>query len=115
MARLTQIDYDREMAFVAIAPGSDGEPETLGIVRTVTDPDNIVAEFSMVIRSDLKGQSLGSQLLEKMIRYCRSHGTREIVGQVLPDNRDMMRLMRRLSFTARMVPEEEVFEVRRAL
>ena len=115
MARLTQIDYDREMAFVAVSPGADGEMETLGIVRTITDPDNTVAEFSMVIRSDLKGQGLGRQMLEKMFRYCADRGTREIVGQVLPDNRDMMRLMRKLGFSARIIPEEEVFEVRRPL
>ena len=115
MARLTQIDYDREMAFIATAPGPDGEMETLGIVRTITDPDNGAAEFSMVIRSDLKGQGLGRQLLEKMFRYCKERGTREIVGQVLPDNRDMMRLMRKLGFTARIVPEEDVYEVRRPL
>ncbi len=115
MARLTQIDYDREMAFIATAPGPDGEMETLGIVRTITDPDNSAAEFSMVIRSDLKGLGLGGQLLEKMFRYCKERGTPEIVGQVLPDNRDMMRLTRRLGFTARMLSEEDVYEVRRPL
>ncbi len=115
MARLTQIDYDREMAFIVTAPGPDGEMETLGIVRTITDSDNYVAEFSMVIRSDLKGQGLGRQLLEKMCRYCTERGTREIVGQVLPDNRNMMRLMRKLGFSARMIPDEDVYEVRRSL
>ena len=100
---------------MATAPGPDGESETLGIVRTITAPDNSAAEFSMVIRSDLKGQGLGRQLLEKMFRYCKERGTREIVGQVLPDNRDMMRLMRKLGFTARIVPEEDVYEVRRPL
>jgi acetyltransferase len=115
MARMTQIDYDREMAFVAVTLDSDREPETLGIVQTITDPDNVVAEFSMVVRSDLKGLGLGGQLLGKMIRYGQSRGTREIMGQVLPDNRDMLRLTRRLGFTARMNTEEEVMDVRRTL
>ncbi|MEI6558308.1 MAG: GNAT family N-acetyltransferase [Rhodospirillaceae bacterium] len=115
MARLTQIDYDREMAFVACAPGPDGEMETLGVVRTITEPDNSAAEFSLVIRSDLKGQGLGRQLMEKMCRYCADRGTAQIIGQVLSDNRDMMRLMRRLGFTARMIPDEDVYEVRRPL
>ncbi len=113
MARMTQIDYDREMAFVAVAPGPgpDDEPETLGVVD-ITDPDNAVAEFSMVVRSDLKGLGLGRELLGKMIRYARSRGTGELAGQVLPDNRDMLRLTRRLGFIPRMNTEEEVMDVR---
>ncbi|MEI8393880.1 MAG: bifunctional acetate--CoA ligase family protein/GNAT family N-acetyltransferase [Rhodospirillaceae bacterium] len=115
MARLTQIDYDREMAFIAAAIGADGELETLGIVRTITDPDNRVAEFSMIVRSDLKGQGLGRQLLEKMIRYCESRGTGEIKGQILPDNSTMLRLMRKMGFRVAMVPEDEVVEAKKAL
>ncbi|MEI6985314.1 MAG: bifunctional acetate--CoA ligase family protein/GNAT family N-acetyltransferase [Rhodospirillaceae bacterium] len=126
MARLTQIDYDREMAFIATVsnppgtnqPGQDhdgGEPSTLGVVRTITDSDNMVAEFSMVVRSDLKGQGLGSRLLNKMISYCRSCGTREIEGQVLLDNRDMLRLMRKLGFSLRLDSEEDVMQVKLTL
>jgi acyl-CoA synthetase (NDP forming)/GNAT superfamily N-acetyltransferase len=115
MARLTQIDYDREMAFVATTIPRDSEPETLGIVRTFTDADNTGAEFSMVVRSDLKGQGLGRQLLAGMIGYCRDRGTGEIHGQVLPDNRDMLRLARKLGFTARLNSAEEVIEVRLGL
>jgi acetyltransferase len=53
-ARLTQIDYDREMAFIAIRKRADGSFETLGVVRPVADPDNIAAEFAIIVRSDLK-------------------------------------------------------------
>ncbi len=112
MARFTQIDYDREMAFIATAPGSDGVPETLGIVRTVTDFDNFSAEFSIVVRSDLKGEGLGSLLMRKMIRYCRERGTAEMVGQVLADNADMLRLARHLGFTSRHAPDYDTIEVR---
>jgi len=55
MARFTQIDYDREMAFIATAPDESGKPETLGEVRTIADPDNRIAEYSIIVRSDLKG------------------------------------------------------------
>jgi acetyltransferase len=113
MARFTQIDYDREMAFVALAAGGAGE--TLGDVRTVTDPDNERAEFAIVVRSDQKGRGLGHALLEKMIRYCRARGTREIVGQVLPDNRPMLELAHALGFTSRFLPEDGAVEVRLAL
>ena len=75
MPRFTQIDYDREMAFVATHV-VDGESETLGVVRTSTKPDNSSAEFAIIVRSDMKGTGLGSLLFEKMIRYCKSRGTR---------------------------------------
>lgn len=90
LARLTQIDYAREMAFIATAPNASGDPETLGVVRTYTDPDNDKAEFSIVVRSDLKGAGLGRMLLEKMIRYCRERGTSKMVGQVMRENTAML-------------------------
>lgn len=121
-ARFTQLDYDREMAFVALpvayeepAGGAPREGDLLGVVRTVTDPDNERAEFAIVVRSDEKGRGLGHLLLEKMIRYCRGRGTREIVGQVLPDNRAMLELAHSLGFTSRFLADEGAVEVRRAL
>ena len=115
MARFTQIDYDREMAFVAIASNPDGNPESLGIVRTITDPDNFSAEFSVLVRSDLKGQGLGSLLMQKMIRYCRERGTINMVGQVLAENADMLRLARHLGFTSHHASDDEIIDVSLAL
>jgi acetyltransferase len=117
MARFTQIDYDREMAFVAvpIEDGTGAARETLGVVRTATDPDNERAEFAIVVRSDQKGQGLGWALLDKMIRYSRARGTRELVGQVLPDNRAMLDLAHQLGFQSRYLPEDGIVEVRLAL
>jgi len=111
MARFTQIDYDREMAFIASADRDGGGRETLGVVRTATDPDNQRAEFAIVVRSDLGGQGLGHRLLEKMIAYCRARGTRTIVGQVMNENAKMRELARNLGFAQRMIPEEGVVEV----
>jgi acetyltransferase len=112
MARLTQIDYDREMAFIATAPRTDGAGlETLGVVRTVTDLSNDTAEYAILVRSDLKGQRLGWKLLDKMIHYCRSRGTQRIVGQVLRDNRRMLELVRGLGFKSHKLPGEDVMEV----
>jgi acetyltransferase len=122
MARFTQIDYDREMAFLALPAEGAGaagrapaEGETLGVVRAIADPDNERAEFAIVVRSDQKGRGLGHALLEKMIRYCRARGTREIVGQVLPDNRPMLELAQALGFESRFLPEDGAVEVRLAL
>jgi acyl-CoA synthetase (NDP forming)/GNAT superfamily N-acetyltransferase len=115
MARLTQIDYDREMAFIATASAAAAgeERETLGVVRTSTDPDNERAEFAIVVRSDLKGQGLGlgRKLLDKMVGYCRSRGTRRMVGQILADNDRMLELARGMGFSVAPLPGEEVIEV----
>jgi Acyl-CoA synthetase (NDP forming) len=112
MARLTQIDYDREMAFIASTMSlDDSGPETLGVVRTVADLHNDKAEYAIMVRSDLKGQRLGWKLMEKIIRYCRSRGTRRIVGLVLRDNVPMLDLVHSLGFRSRKVPDDDVMEV----
>jgi acetyltransferase len=95
LARLTQIDYDREMAFVATRPGPSGGTETIGVVRTVADPDNETAELSIVVRTDLKRRGLGTHLLRKAIDYCRSRGTKELAGDVLAGNESMLQLAKR--------------------
>jgi len=98
LARLTQIDYDREMAFIATRKKPDGQWETLGVVRAVADPDNTQAEFAIIVRSDLKGQGLGKLLLKKLIDYCRSHGTKEIVGEALSHNTGVLHLVAQFGF-----------------
>jgi acetyltransferase len=110
MARLTQIDYDREMAFIAEIDGPNGR-ETLGVVRTVTDPDNEKAEFAIVTRSDLKGSGLGKRMLTKMIEYCRSRGTGAIVGQVLKDNIRMLGFIKHLGFVPLRTVDGDIVEV----
>jgi acetyltransferase len=98
MARLTQIDYDREMAFIASAQGADGEAETLGVVRIVAAPDNRTAEFAIIVRSDMKGQGLGSALLRKIINYSRERGIRIFSGDVMYDNQPMLDLLKAFGF-----------------
>ncbi|AMP00113.1 acetyltransferase family protein [Collimonas arenae] len=98
LARFTQIDYDREMAFIATRLNGDGVAETLGVARVVADPDNIQAEFSVIVRSDLKGLGLGQVLMTKLITYCRRHGTQEIIGEALPHNVRILHLVRKLGF-----------------
>lgn len=115
LARLTQIDYEREMAFVAIAQGADGEPETLGVVRAVTDPDNHGAELAIIVRSDLKGKGLGRLLLGKMIRYCLERGTHCLVADVLTANTGMLALARALGFEPVCGGDSDVIHIRRTL
>jgi acetyltransferase len=98
LARLVQIDYAREMAFVAMACGPDGQPQTLGVVRAMTDPDNVDAEFGVIVRSELKGSGLGLLLMQKMIGYLRTQGTQRLVATVLDYNERMLKLAKELGF-----------------
>ncbi|MBU0588129.1 MAG: bifunctional acetate--CoA ligase family protein/GNAT family N-acetyltransferase [Gammaproteobacteria bacterium] len=98
LARLVQIDYAREMAFVALTIGPDGQEQTVGVVRAMTDPDNVEAEFGVIVRSDLKGQGLGRLLMQKLIAYLRAQGTQRLVATVLDYNERMLQLARTLGF-----------------
>jgi len=115
LARLTQIDYDRAMAFIATRTGADGQPETLGVVRAVADPDNQKAEFAIIVRSDLKGKGLGNILFQKLLDYFRSRGTREITGEALSENIGMQQLMRRFGGTVTASREAGMVDLRLAL
>lgn len=100
LARLTQIDYDREMAFIAEALDAQGVHETLGVARTVSDPDRVEAEFAIIVRSDLKGAGLGRLLFQQLIDHAISRGTGRLVGIVLRENKRMLNLCRDLGFEA---------------
>jgi len=88
LARLTQIDYDREMAFVLF----DSENAVAGVTRLAADPDGRRAEFAVIVRSDLKGHGLGRLLIDRLISYARSRGIVELFGDMLADNTAMLAL-----------------------
>jgi len=116
VAQMVQIDYDREMVFIANAPKEDGEgEETLGTVRTWTDADNLRCEFAVMVHDKMKGEGLGVALMQKMIDYCRARGTVEMVGDVLADNRPMLQLAEHLGFEIKYNVEEEVMDLRLVL
>ncbi len=98
LARLVQIDYAREMAFVAMGLDVNGLPITLGVVRAMIDPDNRDAEFGIIIRSELKGKGLGFLLMQKLIRYLQSQGTERLVATVLKQNTRMLSMAKQLGF-----------------
>lgn len=112
LATWTQIDYDREMAFIVTAP-KPGELgwETLGVVRAVTDADNVRSEFSVVIRDDLQGEGLGVVLMQKVIDYCKARGTLLLMGSTLTANKSMQGLAQKLGFKNHYNMEEDVVEM----
>jgi len=115
LARFTQIDYDREMAFIATRQNADGVNETLAVGRVVADPDNTSAEFAVTVRSDLKGMGLGRIMMEKLIGYCRARGTGEIVGEALPQNARIVAMVKKLGFEVTIDGEDGTRKMRLAL
>ncbi|MGA5657390.1 bifunctional acetate--CoA ligase family protein/GNAT family N-acetyltransferase [Rahnella contaminans] len=114
LANMTQIDYDREMAFVAVRTENE-ESEIIGVTRTVSDPDNIDAEFSVLVRSDLKGLGLGRRLLDKMIDYAAEHGLQRLTGITMPNNRGMITLAKKLGFDVDIQIQDSIVNLSLAL
>lgn len=98
LARMTQIDYDREMAFVAVGQDGAFSQQILGVVRAISNPDLSDAEFAILVRSDLKGLGLGKLMMEKIVRYARERGIGQLSGMTMPSNRGMINLAKRLGF-----------------
>ncbi len=97
-ARLTQIDYDREMALVVEGKNKNGESELYGLVQLSADPDKERGEFAILLRRDMTGLGLGPMLLRRIIDYAGSQGIGEVFGDVLSENKSMLKLCRVFGF-----------------
>lgn len=110
IARVTQVDYDREMAFVAVRTATG---ETVGVGRLACEADLRSAEFAVAVQPDMKRKGLGAHLMERLIDWARARGVAEIVGQILAENAPMLTFVRHLGFDLhRMHGEEDVVEAR---
>jgi acetyltransferase len=115
LARYSQIDYDREMTFIALAPGEAAGQSMAGEIRVVCDPDNQVAEFSLQVASNWQCKGLGSQLMYKMLGYLRQRGTREVQGQCLRHNQGMAALARKAGFDVQPGPSADTLAMHQLL
>jgi len=97
LVRFTQIDYDREMAFVATLP-ADGAEAEIGVARYVANPDGESCEFAIVIADDWHRKGLGRRLMSQLIDVARARGLRSMIGHVLAENRGMLQLCQSLGF-----------------
>ena len=110
MARLTQVDYEREIAFVAVRETTG---ETVGVARLVCEAGSAEGEFAVVVQPDVKGRGLARHLMQRLIDWARARGMAEMVGQVLADNAPMLAFVRRLGFVVHRLPDESgVMEAR---
>ena len=119
LARFTLIDYDREMALVAVvkqrtqdAEGTVSETERIvGVSRVVTNPDGTSCEFALLVADDFIGQGLGSRLMLSIMEAARSQGLTEVMGLILTNNTPMLRLMTNLGFKVAAFPEDPDFRI----
>lgn len=116
LAKMARVDYDREMGFVALVEGDQGQPVLLGVVDAFVMPDHAEAEFSILLRSDLKRAGLGAALMRKIMGYCERRGIATLVGLVLKQNHGMRGLATHLGFATAVDPDDEdMITVRLAL
>ena len=105
-ARLSQVDYDREMALVAQHEGT-----TLGVARYFADPDRLRAEYAIAVRTDWKGYGIGYVLMTRLIDAARQAGIGELVGDVLHENQPMLDMCRELGFTLAANPSDAALTI----
>lgn len=117
LARFTLIDYDREMALVAIhrdpVPSADGQTEdhVIAISRYIANPDQTSCEFSLVVADEFSGQGLGTRMMLSIMDVARSKGLARIEGIVLNKNAAMLKLMRSLEFVVERYGDDPDFRL----
>jgi acetyltransferase len=100
-ARLSQLDYDRELALLAELDGL-----ALGVAHFFADPDRLRAEYAIAVRSDWKGRGVGFLLMTRLIHIARQRGIGELVGEVLRENQPMLQMCRELGFAIALNPSD---------
>ncbi len=119
LSRFTLIDYDREMALVALITEATTDTQSqavevtriVGVSRYITNPDRASCEFSLVVADEFKGKGLGSRLMLSIMDFAREKGLTEIEGLVLANNPNMLKLMKGLGFVIKSFPEDPDFKL----
>ncbi len=115
LVRLCHLDYDREMALVAVRRDEQGRPHLLGVSRYYLEPETGTAEFAVVVGDRWQGKGLGRHLMERLIAVAREQGVKRLTGAVLRENTAMLRLMQGLGFTERPGADRGEVEVELAI
>jgi acetyltransferase len=105
LVRFTQIDYNREMAFIATTE-VEGKEKEVAVGRYVTNPDGQSCEFAVVVGDEWRGKGIGSRIMMALMEVAKSRGLRLMEGEILSENVNMLSLARRLGFTIRSVEDD---------
>ena len=118
LSRLTLIDYDREMALVAVlcdprqGDGTSTKPDRIiAVSRYITNPDSSSCEFSLLVADDYTGKGIGSRMMRSIMDVAREKGMSEIIGLVLAKNTGMLKLMASLGFSISAYEEDPDFKI----
>lgn len=111
LARFTQIDYDREIALVAL-PEDGLKEQMLGVARIILDRGFKNAEFSVLVGDSWQGKGIGAELLRNCLRIAKQWGINTIWGQVLAENTQMLSLGKKLGFSMKRSSEPNAFELK---
>ncbi len=106
LVRFTQIDYDREMALIAVRADEDGQETQVAVGRYTVDADKDACEFALTVADDWQGRGIGSRLMHELMDVARSRGLSLMRGEVLAENQSMISLMQRLDFAISTDPDE---------
>jgi acetyltransferase len=98
LARLTQVDYDRELALIALSNVESEAEQIVGVARFAANPDGESCEFAVAIDDKWNGRGLATILMERLMQAARDAGYRRMTGYVLPENDSMLKLADRLNF-----------------
>jgi len=110
LIRFTQIDYDREIALVALM-GNGGNKKIVGVCRIIIEPDKTLGEFAMAISDDWQGKGIGSSLLKLCLKAACGKGIKQVIGIVLSENTQMLRLGRKLGFSVNRHPSSGEYDL----
>ena len=106
IARLTQIDYDRDMALVAVSNGGPGRERIIAAARYARDPDPRTAEFAIVVADEWQGRGLATRLMQRLMQHARLVGIEDLSGPVIARNSNMLELMQHLGFKTAAMPDD---------
>jgi len=110
LIRFTQIDYDREVALVALM-GTGRNKKIVGVCRIIAYPDGTQAEFAMAISDEWQGRGMGAGLLKQCLKIARHKGIKRVIGLVLAENTQMLKLGKKLGFNIQRVPDSSEYEL----
>jgi len=107
LVRFTQIDYDREMALIAVVEPEPGVETQVAVARYTANPDRRSCEFAVVVADEWQGRGIGTHLMHSLMRVAKSRGITLMEGEIIAGNTHMLGLMRRLGFKVRPNRDDE--------
>ncbi len=116
LARFTQIDYDTEMALIAVINDEKTDARAIGVARYVSNPDRESCEFALTVADEWQNKGVGRELMQHLMSIAKDRGIEVMMGEVLRNNSKMLKMCQKLGFRlSHDDSDDEFIEVRRHL